>query len=76
MLAESIYAYRETYGPFRSVNDLQDVAGIGPETIDELQHLVFVGDLSASSTESGPEKEVPDWLSDLEKDLTRADGIR
>jgi competence ComEA-like helix-hairpin-helix protein len=71
MLAESIYAYRMTYGPFRNVDDLQDVAGIGPETIDELQQLVFVGDLSASSAESEPEKEVPDWLSDLEKDQKR-----
>lgn len=74
MLAESIYAYRETYGPFRSVDDLQDVAGIGPETIDELQHLVFVGDLSASSAESESKNEVPDWLSDLEKDQTQAEA--
>jgi comEA protein len=35
-LAERIIAYRNTHGPFESVEALQDVSGIGPQTVKEL----------------------------------------
>ncbi len=40
--AQSIVAYRETYGPFTSLDDLQKVSGLGPEIIGELQDLVTI----------------------------------
>jgi comEA protein len=39
-LAQRIIAYRETYGSFRSFQDLGHVKGIGPRTLDRLRPLV------------------------------------
>jgi competence ComEA-like helix-hairpin-helix protein len=38
--AQAIIAYRETFGPFSSVEDLQNVAGIGPIHVDGIRDLV------------------------------------
>lgn len=38
--AERIIAWRETHGPFRSVDDLLAVSGIGPATLDGFRHLI------------------------------------
>ena len=38
--AQSIVRYRETNGPFASVEDLLDVRGIGPATLEALRDLV------------------------------------
>ena len=40
--AQSIIRHRETNGPFASVEDLLDVSGIGPATLDAIQDLVEV----------------------------------
>ena len=40
--AQRIVEYRETHGPFRSVDQLDDVSGIGAATIDALRDLVSV----------------------------------
>jgi len=42
ILAQSIVAYRETFGPYREIDDLQNVSGIGPDNIDDLQKYVFI----------------------------------
>jgi competence protein ComEA len=42
VLAERIVEHRETHGPFRSVEELDDVAGIGPTIAAELAGLVTV----------------------------------
>ena len=41
-LAERIVTYRTAHGPFRSVDDLQRVKGIGAKTLDRLRPLLFV----------------------------------
>ena len=41
--AQKIVDYRETNGPFLSVEDLINVPGIGPATYDEIKDLVTVG---------------------------------
>lgn len=33
--AEEIVRYRETYGPFASVDELVEVKGVGPSTVDK-----------------------------------------
>ncbi len=43
-LAARIVAYRETYGPFRSVDDLLKVSGIGPATLSRIRDLIAVED--------------------------------
>ena len=41
-LAQRILAYRETYGPFSSVDELQAVDGIGPGILARLRSYVTV----------------------------------
>jgi competence protein ComEA len=40
--ARQIVAYRTAHGPFQSVDQLDDVPGIGAATIDALRDLVTV----------------------------------
>ena len=42
MLAQRIVDHRTTNGPFRSVEELDDVPGIGPSITAELAGLVTV----------------------------------
>jgi len=42
VLAGRIIAYRQQHGPFHSVEQLDDVQGIGLRNIDEFRHLVTV----------------------------------
>jgi len=47
--AAAIVAYRDTQGPFLSVDDLLAVSGIGPRTLERLRPLVSIGDALASA---------------------------
>lgn len=38
--AEAIVAYREKYGPFKSVEELADVKGIGDKTVARLKPFI------------------------------------
>jgi competence protein ComEA len=42
VLAATIIEYRDQNGPFASVDDLMDVSGIGPATLDEIRDQVTV----------------------------------
>lgn len=39
-LAERIIAHREAYGPFASIERIQDVSGIGPAKFDAIRELI------------------------------------
>ncbi|MDI6853788.1 MAG: helix-hairpin-helix domain-containing protein [Deltaproteobacteria bacterium] len=42
VLAERIIAYRRAHGPFRRVDDLKEVSGLGPESLEQLRpHLTL-----------------------------------
>ena len=41
-LAQRVIDHRERNGPFKSVSELRQVAGIGPKTLDRLRHYFFV----------------------------------
>ena len=41
--AQAIILYREAHGPFQTVDDLIQVKGIGPKTLEKLRPLVTVG---------------------------------
>jgi len=41
--AQKIIAYRQTQGPFASIEDIQKVSGIGPVTFEGLKDLITVG---------------------------------
>lgn len=40
VLAERIVSHREANGPFESVDDVQEVAGIGPKTMESIRPLI------------------------------------
>ena len=42
VLAQAIIDYRTENGPFTSIEDLEDVSGIGPATLEEIRELVTV----------------------------------
>ena len=42
VLAATIVEYRTENGPFASVEELMDVSGIGPATLDEIRDQVTV----------------------------------
>jgi len=42
--AQKIIDYRETNGPFASIEDIMNVSGIGPATFDNIQDLITVGE--------------------------------
>lgn len=42
--AEAIIEYREANGPFKSVEDLQRVKGIGPKTIENNREVILLSD--------------------------------
>ena len=41
--AATIVAYRETHGPFTRIEDLSNVKGIGPDTIEKNRQNLEVG---------------------------------
>ena len=41
-IAKRIIAYRSEYGPFRSVNDLMKVKGIGTKTLDKIKPFLLI----------------------------------
>jgi competence protein ComEA len=54
--AEAIVAYRNAHGPFRSIDDLAKVKGIGAKTIAANRHALVVidPDDDAESAAGGP----------------------
>jgi len=44
VLANRIIEYREDNGPFKRVEDLSNVSGIGTITLNNIRHLVTVGE--------------------------------
>ena len=49
--ASAIIEYREAHGAFARVDDITNVSGIGPATLDNIRPLVSVGAASAEPTE-------------------------
>lgn len=41
--AEKIIRYREKYGPFRKIEDIKKVSGIGDKTYEEIRKYIKVG---------------------------------
>ncbi len=53
-LAQAITTYREAHGPFRNLQELENVAGIGPMTLSELQNFLYVEAPKAAKRRRSP----------------------
>lgn len=54
--AEAIVAYREAHGPFRRVEDLTAVKGIGSKLIERNREVLSVGEPAAEPVVATPAK--------------------
>lgn len=54
--AEAIVAYREQHGPFRSVEQLDKVKGIGKKTVERNRDNIVLGDAPAEVAATKPAK--------------------
>lgn len=43
--AEAIISYRDEFGPFTAVEDLLNVPGIGPATLEKNRAVILLGDV-------------------------------
>jgi competence protein ComEA len=43
--AQRIIEYRETQGPFETIEQIQEVRGIGPATFEGIKDLIVVGEI-------------------------------
>lgn len=48
--AAAIVAWREAHGPFRSIEDLGEVKGIGPRTLDKNRDRIVLGSSAVPAT--------------------------
>ncbi|WP_114239120.1 helix-hairpin-helix domain-containing protein [Dyella sp. C9] len=53
--AEAIVAFRTEHGPFKSADDLTQVKGIGPATLERNRDAILLGD-SPADTKAAPAK--------------------
>ncbi|HEY1186576.1 MAG TPA: helix-hairpin-helix domain-containing protein [Gemmata sp.] len=51
-MAEAIIDHRRVHGPFRSVDELRDVRGVGPLTFEKVRHQFRTGAPAAPSQEA------------------------
>ena len=54
--AQAIIDYRTKNGPFKSVDDLKNVKGVGPKTLEDLRKDVTTSGSSAPAKPAGPGK--------------------
>jgi len=60
--AEAIVAYRNAHGPFKTLDDLAKVKGIGPRIIEENREVIVFGKLPpAASERAEPARPVANW---------------
>jgi len=74
LLAQNIVAHRETYGGFSSVDDLGNIVGIDPATIDELRDRVEFSQIEAEIATD--EAKLSDWLQSLDAQASEAESVK
>jgi competence ComEA-like helix-hairpin-helix protein len=57
--AGKILQMRKTYGPFRSVDDLLAIRGLGAKRLERMRKYLTVGKLAASKSTPAPAKSPP-----------------
>lgn len=54
IMAQRLVAYRQTHGPFRSVEEVVMVKGIGEKTLAAIAPYVTVGELAIETNDTSP----------------------
>ena len=62
LLAQNIITYREAYGGFSSIDDLSNIAGIGPSVIEGLHNQIEVKE----------QPDITDWLRNVDAEADEA----
>ncbi len=62
-LADSILAYRERHGPFRSLEDLDQVTGVGPRKLESVRQFLYVPENSVDLQASPTPENIPEVSS-------------
>jgi len=57
--ADKILKMRKSYGPFKSVDDLRAIKGIGPKRLDKMRKYLTVAKLTVRSDAKGQERGQP-----------------
>jgi competence ComEA-like helix-hairpin-helix protein len=58
--ADKILKMRKSYGPFKSVDDLRAIKGIGPKRLEKMRKYLTVGKPSAKSDSKAAAKSPPE----------------
>ena len=75
--AQGIIEWREQHGPFRTIDQLLEVSGIGPRTLENIRPYVRLGDsLSKRSAATGLPREEDDVVMALSAIILRANEDR
>jgi competence ComEA-like helix-hairpin-helix protein len=70
VLAERIIEYRNANGPFRRIEDLERVSGIGRKRVNQLRSSLFIKNRKASRTPHEPR-----WYGVRDSTVTIGEGI-
>jgi competence protein ComEA len=75
--ARSVTDYRDLHGPFKSVEDLRKIPGIGPKTLEKFRAYLFVDDDAMPVRDPAPPAAAPPMQSaaDAAPKTKKADGL-
>jgi len=64
--ADKILKMRKSYGPFKSVDDLRVIKGIGPKRLEKMRKYLTVGKVNSQKSGAAPAQRPPDKLTEKE----------
>jgi competence protein ComEA len=73
--AQGIDDYRRSHGPFRKLDDLRNVPGIGPKTFDKIRPWLFVDAAAAAPAPQASRTSVPPPTTSKSADLNVAINV-
>jgi len=65
--AEKILQMRKSYGPFKSVDDLRAIKGIGPKRLEKMRKYLTVGKAAAAKAPQQTQPATPPPVKDPDK---------
>jgi competence protein ComEA len=69
--AAAIIDYRSTNGPFKKIEDIQNVKGIGPATFADMKSLITVGAVTQQATETSEVQPISDPVRSIQRQTVK-----